>query len=139
MFETLEPTVDPSVFVIEALTSQTVELRQLLSMRSWRIPQLRKLLRSAERDGLLVPINDQAIRLTERGAETARRIVRNHRLWELYLIEYADIAPSHVDRDADDIEHLLGSDVVSGLESLLEKRYPSMTVPPSPHAIGITK
>jgi hypothetical protein len=40
-----------------------------------------------------------------------------------------------VDRDADDIEHLLGSEVVRELEHLLSKQYPDFTVPPSPHKI----
>ena len=48
------------------------------------------------------------------------RITRNHRLWERYLIKYADIAPSHVDRDADLVEHILGAELVSELETLRE-------------------
>ena len=58
--------------------------------------------------------------LTHQGLEVASQIVRNHRLWEVYLINYADIAPSHVDRDADAIEHVLGQDMIKQLEELLQ-------------------
>lgn len=55
-------------------------------------------------------------RLTAAGIEEAERVVRNHRLWEVFLLRYADIAPSHVDRAADQIEHVLGSELVDELE-----------------------
>ena len=70
--------------------------------------------------------------LTTFGTTEAMRIVRNHRLWEVYLINYADIAPSHVDRDADMIEHVLGTEMVDKLESLLEHG----EVIDSPHPLG---
>ncbi|MHC5005006.1 MAG: iron dependent repressor, metal binding and dimerization domain protein [Planctomycetota bacterium] len=60
-------------------------------------------------------------------------MARNHRLWELYLITHADVAPSHVDRDADQIEHVLDPALVARLEAQLGL---ATHVPPSPHAIG---
>jgi manganese/zinc/iron transport system permease protein len=62
-------------------------------------------------------------------------VARNHRLWELYLVTHADIAPSHVDRDADAIEHVLEPRVVEELEALLGQEQPPTAVPPSPHEI----
>jgi Mn-dependent DtxR family transcriptional regulator len=70
--------------------------------------------------------------LTEKGSAEAARIVRNHRLWEMYLITYADIAPTHVDRDADMIEHVLGRGLVAKLETLLD----ATSLPKSPHPLG---
>ncbi len=66
----------------------------------------------------------------------ARRVVRNHRLWELYLITHADIAPSHVDRDADQLEHVLGDAMVEKLEGLLAAKQLPPAVPPSPHRLA---
>jgi Mn-dependent DtxR family transcriptional regulator len=70
--------------------------------------------------------------MTEKGRVEARRVARNHRLWEIYLINYADIAPTHVDRDADMIEHVLGPELVEKLEKLLV----AGDEPKSPHPIG---
>ena len=117
------------------LTEHLVTVRDLLPLRSWTARRLERLLQRAERHELLVGVRDGVYRLTRRGADAAQQVVRNHRLWEMFLIEHADIAPSHVDRDADDIEHLLGSDVVRELEHLLSKQYPDFSVPPSPHKI----
>ncbi len=108
----------------------------LLSHRSWSLPEVSRLLRTARSEDHLEEAGKGQIRLSEAGFGEASRVTRNHRLWELYLIRYADIAPSHVDRDADLVEHVLDAEVVDQLESELEDRKPSLGVPPSPHLIN---
>jgi manganese/zinc/iron transport system permease protein len=73
------------------------------------------------------------VRLTPAGLDEAARVTRNHRLWELFLITHADIAPSHVDRDADQIEHVLAPTMIRELESLLDA---GETLPSSPHVLA---
>jgi len=58
--------------------------------------------------------------LTPAGWQLACAIVRNHRLWELYLTNAAHIAADHVHDDAEKIEHVLGDEVVRELERRLE-------------------
>ena len=60
-----------------------------------------------------------AIHLTPEGWQRACEIVRNHRLWELYLTNEAQIAPDHVHDDAEEIEHVLGEETVRELERTL--------------------
>jgi manganese/zinc/iron transport system permease protein len=57
--------------------------------------------------------------LTPEGWQRACEIVRNHRLWELYLTNAASLAPDHVHEDADKIEHILGEETVRHLEKRL--------------------
>ena len=114
--------------------SLNVKVDELLQERSWSLSGLRTEIRRAPRLGLLVSL-DQQVRLTWRGLQMARRLTRQHRLWELYLITHAETATSRVDRDADRIEHVLGPEIVAELESLLEQAAPG-TVPASPHALG---
>jgi len=83
----------------------------------------------------LEPAAGGLLHLSEAGFGEAARVTRNHRLWETYLIKYADIAPSHVDRDADLVEHILGAELVRELERDLGERTVEMPVPPSPHRI----
>jgi manganese/zinc/iron transport system permease protein len=84
--------------------------------------RLRLLIRSAVREELLAPSENNAWRLTPAGASAAARTARNHRLWELYLVRYADIAPSHVHHDADMIEHVLDPEIIEELERLVGGR-----------------
>lgn len=113
-----------------------VPFQKLLRARSWSAKELRRALRAAESEGLLERRGDRAYVLTEQGLADAARLTRNHRLWELYLIHFADVAPSHVDRDAEEVEHILGHDMVEHLERLLPEEARTDRpgkVPASPH------
>ena len=66
----------------------------------------------------LVTKNQNIIILTNEGKSESKRIVRLHRLWELYLNEYMNIAPDHVHDTAEKLEHILTPE----MEALLEKR-----------------
>lgn len=114
--------------------SPPVQFEELLPMRSWSTRELRRLVRRAESEGLVFEETDNAVRLTPKGCREAVRVVHDHRLWELYLINYADVAASQVDRDADAIEHILDAEMVRELEKLLD-RTQSKPVPASPHPV----
>lgn len=113
-----------------------VSVAELAGRRGWSRHTVARLLRRAIREGLVQLTSDGRFRLTQRGLAEARRIVRNHRLWELYLIRHADLAPALVDRSADEIEHVLSPEIVDELAAELREQYPYLAVPPSPHATG---
>ena len=101
--------------------------------RSWSSPRLRWLLWRMKWAGLVYRHPDGTWGLTRDGWPMAERMARNHRLWELFLIHYADIAPAQVDRGVDRIEHVLSPALVAELEHLLQKE--NREVPVSPHPI----
>lgn len=81
------------------------------------------------------------IELTEKGLARARQVTRNHRLWEQFLISHAHLAPSHVDRAADMVEHILAPDMIRELEKELDRagvEVPEGKTPPSPHPIDVS-
>ena len=110
-------------------------LLDLFRKRTWSKRELKHILLIANREDHLEPAEPGHLRLSEPGFGEAARVTRNHRLWETYLIKYADIAPSHVDRDADLVEHILGAQLVQELEKYLGDRDVEIPVPPSPHFI----
>lgn len=122
----------------QALPRMSVRLAALRGERGWSPRRLRRLLRAAQRDGLVERPDGESCRLTERGAAAAWRVVRNHRLWELFLITHADIAPSHVDRDADEVEHVLSPQLIAELEQQLAAAAarPDLAAPRSPHELA---
>jgi manganese/zinc/iron transport system permease protein len=110
-----------------------VAFGDLLAKRSWSSRRLRQAIHRAGRAGLLERRNER-LRLTEPGVTEAARQTRQHRLWELYLITYADVAPGRVDRQADAIEHILEPELLAELGSLLDERRGE--VPASPHPLA---
>lgn len=112
----------------------------LMRARSWSAPQLNRALKTARKDGLVEQTPSGEWILTQAGSTHAARVTRNHRLWELYLILFADVAPSHVDRDAEEVEHVLGNEMIDRLETLLAESAEAGRpgeVPASPHALAM--
>lgn len=114
----------------------------LVRLRAWSVNQARRALQNAARSGLVEPLPGDRFRLTDRGLRDAARVVRTHRLWEMFLIDQAHVAADHVDRDADALEHILSSDIIHRLERRLVElgRWPhaASLPPPSPHHIAGT-
>lgn len=57
--------------------------------------------------------------LTPTGAARGRRIIRLHRLWEVYLFDYLGIGAEKVHKSAEEIEHILTEDLEKQLTLLL--------------------
>jgi manganese/zinc/iron transport system permease protein len=116
-----------------------IPLAQLILDRAWSERAVRRLARQGAASGL-VELTSGGVRLTAVGRQRAERLVRTHRLWELFLISGADIAPDHVDRDADSIEHFLTPEIVGQLEAQLAAKgrlpQPVGAVPDSPHELS---
>ena len=81
--------------------------------------ELRPALATLGRDGLVERANG-GFRLTEKGSEAGARVVRLHRLWEVYLTRFLELPPDHVHRDAHDMEHVLTPELEARLEKVLE-------------------
>ncbi|MEM1177399.1 MAG: iron chelate uptake ABC transporter family permease subunit [Acidobacteriota bacterium] len=91
---------------------------ELMGMRGQAYGQLRRVAKRLRRDGLL-DLQADVLRLTDGGMDAAKRIVRKHRLWELYLTRQLELAADHVHRDADAMEHTLSEEAVSLLDEKL--------------------
>ena len=115
---------------------QSILIRDLLPMRSWSRRRLRRMIGQCERAGLVVERDGREICLTRSGYREATRLAHQYRLWELYLLEYAESAPARVDRLADAIEHAIEPEIVAELEQLLVQRQNVEGVAVSPHPLG---
>jgi manganese/zinc/iron transport system permease protein len=97
-----------------------VSLRELAERRRETIEDAGRQARDLVRHGFATfHAADPCVLLTPVGRQRAIELVRNHRLWELYLTHAAHIPADHVHEDAERIEHVLGEDVVRELERRL--------------------
>lgn len=98
-----------------------VSLRELAERRRETVEEAQAQSKALARHGLATLHEEgNIIFLTPTGWQLACSIVRNHRLWELYLTNAADFAADHVHDDAEKIEHVLGEEVVREIERRLK-------------------
>ncbi len=119
----------------DRFSNEGISVRRLATEARETMEATQKRLRMLVRDGLasLARAGD-VVYLTPDGLQHASRVVRNHRLWELYLTNEADYDADHVHADAEKVEHILNEEQVMQLERYLDypeedphgKRIPSL-------------
>ncbi len=113
---------------------EPLAVQSIRDYRHWR--SLDHLLQEASERGEIVQSGD-TVELTPLGLRRAAKLTKAHRLWEMYMVRHVGIAADHVDRGADDVEHLLPEALLIELEQKLasEGRLPHVIedVPSSPH------
>jgi len=138
IYELLE--IQPTSFVTDetsqAAAGKWVSAPALLSSRTWSSRRMFGEVQRLRNEGLLRS-RDKELSLTASGLLEARRLTREHRLWELYLITHADVAAERVDRDAERIEDCLEPVMIDELETLLNEARGGSSVPVSPHGIEL--
>lgn len=123
----------PAGFEGGKLLDRPVPETDLCELNGWDRSSWKALLRLGLSEKLVqwVPETSSCL-LTGHGKMEARRVTRNHRLWETYLLHYADVAPQHIHHNADQIEHVIEPEIVNHLEELLEGREGGAWVPLNP-------
>ncbi|MBI1914193.1 MAG: metal ABC transporter permease [Planctomycetes bacterium] len=99
----------------------TVSFDDLLGRRSWGRSRLARLLARAVRQGHLEWCGADRYALTEAGLRRAAAVARGHRLWALFLTEYADLAAGTANLAEESVESLLPPDVVADLYRKLDQ------------------
>ncbi len=102
----------------DSFLREIVSVSELADRRRETLEECQRQLAAVRRAGFVTAFGD-AVSFTPQGWQRACEIVRNHRLWELYLTNAAHIAADHVHEDAEIIEHVLGEETVIKLEKRL--------------------
>jgi manganese/zinc/iron transport system permease protein len=92
----------------------------LLNYRSVPKNELALATRKLKKRFLIIPQKD-GYRLSELGLEAAARVVRLHRLWELYLTERMNMKSDHIHPNAESIEHILTPELEAELIKELDR------------------
>jgi manganese/zinc/iron transport system permease protein len=132
LYEIVESTIPTQQKLDE---NAKIPFADLLALRSWSKSRLLSAIERAQSDRL-IDYDGVVLNLSKRGVAEAKRLTHQHRLWELYLITYAELAPGRVDREADNIEHVLEPEIILELEDLLKSETPDIIS--SPHKIEVS-
>lgn len=113
LLKTIYQLNEPQQAFSQSRTAAEMELRRAMN-NSLRRSTLKRLV-----DQGYLSVSESAWSLTTEGIQRARRIVRLHRLWELYLATRMNIASDHVHDDAETMEHLITPELEAELERQL--------------------
>lgn len=94
----------------------------LLASRDLRIKELNRGLHLLKKEHWLRKKGDNWL-ITQSGLNEAKRIIKLHRLWEMYLNQRLKLEPDHVHNDAEAIEHIITPELEKQLEK--ELNYPT--------------
>lgn len=89
---------------------------ELKNKSNFREKELQKGLELLKKENFARRENSQWF-ITKKGYANAIRVIRLHRLWEMYLNKRLKMEPDHVHNDAEAIEHIISPEI----EKLLEK------------------
>lgn len=78
------------------------------------------ILRSLLNQGWVFQPREGYYSLTEAGSLWAERIIRLHRLWEVYLVQYVGVGAEKVHRNAEEMEHIITPELEEELDALLK-------------------
>lgn len=98
----------------EVTFAQIAKYQSVSSLYLWIV------LRGLVYSGWLEHSSPQIYRLTEDGEQWAARIVRLHRLWEVYLADYLGVGAERVHRNAEEMEHIITPELEKELTLLLK-------------------
>jgi manganese/zinc/iron transport system permease protein len=112
VIELREASPDAAGFAVAAIAKEL----------DWEPSRVRREARRMERAGL-AQVDDDQVRLTEKGTAEGTFIIKSHRLWEHYLVYRDILAADHVDRPADEVEHLLTPELLLRLEEILQQAH----------------
>lgn len=108
-----------------------VPTRVLVERLALSAPAVTGMTRKLTRMGLLVRERYKGVRLTPEGERIALRVIRAHRLWELYLVQVLGLSWDQAHVEAEQLEHVLSDRLADRLDQVLD--YP--TFDPDGHPI----
>jgi manganese/zinc/iron transport system permease protein len=103
-------------------SSDRVSIARLAESRQEPAAQTRRVVKGLVRRGW-AQTDGETVMLTERGQTRARELDRNYRLWEHFLTDEVNLPIDHTQRDAENIEHILGPELVRELEAKYDERH----------------
>ncbi|WP_288004019.1 metal ABC transporter permease [Thermonema sp.] len=104
--------------LIESIKTETVDIFALHKATRMSFSRIEKICKKLEKRKL-IKFSNNKIQLTPAGKAASKRIVRLHRLWELYLSEYLQLPEDHLHESAEDIEHYITPEVEAHLLTIM--------------------
>lgn len=105
-------------YIYEASTDLKthLSLKDIASYFSYREQSVNEMIKKLHKKGYVKYLPYQGVKLLKKGEREAIRMIRSHRIWEVFLEKYLGYSWEEVHREAEHLEH-------AGSEKMIEKMY----------------
>jgi len=113
-------------FIYEASTSNKthLSLKDIASYFSYREQSVNEMIKKLQKKGYVKYLPYQGVTVLKKGEKEAIRMIRSHRIWEVFLEKYLGYSWEEVHQEAEHLEH-------AGSEKMIEKMYELIGKPES--------
>lgn len=118
----MSPTKEDYLKILFELGGRTIQVsnKEIANRLGISPPTVTEMMNSLVKVGWVVYTPYKGSTLTEEGTEYAKKLIRKHRLWEVFLVEKLGLDINEVHREAELLEHTTSSIVADRLEHFLE-------------------
>ena len=111
--------------LVERGVPEPVSISHLAAELSIQPVSANQMVHKLAEEGLVEYLPYKGVKLTARGRSAAQQVLRDRRLWEVFLVEYLELPPSEADALACRLEHITVEGVTGRLAKFLG--YPSVS------------
>ncbi|WP_234736578.1 metal-dependent transcriptional regulator [Tellurirhabdus bombi] len=109
-----------TIYYLSTRQEGEVTTNSLAEMTSTKAASVSDMLRKLSEKSLIHYKKYQGVRLTEEGKRLALKVIRRHRLWEVFLVEKLGFGWDEVHEMAEDLEHIRSEELVERLDAYLD-------------------
>ena len=100
--------------------TQKISNKAIVSGLNVSAASVSEMVSKLEKEKLVIHIPYQGVQLTNLGLQHASRLVRKHRLWEVFLVEHLGYSWNDVHVEAEVLEHVTSDTLANRLEAYLD-------------------
>jgi len=112
-----------AIFSISQDSNKSVSTNNIAEKLHTKASSVTDMIKKLSEKGLIDYKKYQGASLTEKGRKRAIKIVRKHRLWEVFLVEKLDFNWGEVHEIAEQLEHIKSDELTERLDKFL--KYPT--------------
>lgn len=108
-----------ALYKLEQRSDDRVKTKNIASELDVSLPSVTNMLKVLAEDGFVERIPYRGARLTQEGRREALKVIRSHRLIEVFLVEYLGYSWDEVHEEAERLEHAMSERFTDRIDALL--------------------
>lgn len=108
-----------TIFHLEQKAQGSVSTNNIAEKMETKASSVSDMIRKLGEKDLVDYVKYQGVTLSPKGKETALRVIRKHRLWEVFLVEKLNFQWDEVHDIAEELEHINSEELIRRLDAFL--------------------